>query len=103
MNYIANKFVMLFSHKGHVRGNNALNRLIHMPRRATQDPPKVRSKEVQKSKHANLSQPNWAQGLRAVCRVKLLTKGMTISLVVCLASHPANLMCVVMRTDSMLP
>lgn len=103
MNYVANKFVMLFTRKDHVRGNNALNRVIEMTRLATQALPDVRSQGVQQSKHANLSQPAWAQGLRVVCRVKLLTKGMTISLVGCLASHPANLMCEVMRTDSVLP
>jgi|GEM_PF-6680356 len=84
MNHVANKFEMI-------------------ARRATQVVVILQSQGAQRSKRANLLQPLWAQGLRAVCCVRLLAKGMTIRYKVCRASHPANLMCVVMRTCSVLP
>jgi len=84
MSYVVNKFVMI-------------------ARRATKIVVILRSREVQRSKRTNFSQPGWAQTLRAVCDVRLLAKGATIRSEVCRASYPANLMCVVMRTYSVLP
>ncbi len=84
MNHVANKFVMI-------------------ARRATQVVVILQSQGAQRSKRANLSQPLWALGLRASCVVRRLVKGVAINVATCLASHPANLMCVVMRTYSVLP
>ena len=88
--------------------NYVANRLVIIARRATQVVVTLRSQAAQQRKRTNLSQPSVlleivAQGLRAVCYVRLLVKGMAINFVACLASHSANLMCVVMRTYSVLP
>ena len=84
------------------------NKFVMIARRETQVVVILRSQGAQRSKRTNLLQPaikikKVAQGLRAVCGVRLLAKGATICFKTCLASYPANLMCVVMRIYSVFP
>jgi hypothetical protein len=50
----------------------------------------LRSQAMQQSKRSNLTQPERHWPLRAVCYVRFLTKGMAISFVTFLASHPVK-------------
>jgi hypothetical protein len=50
----------------------------------------LRSQGVQRRERPFMLQPMRALALRAVCCVRLLTKGMTICVVAFLASHPAK-------------
>ena len=50
----------------------------------------LRSQGVQRRERSFLTQPLRDKALRAICGVRLLAKGITISFVAFLASHPAK-------------
>ena len=73
---------------------SAMNRVVvkneMIARRTTQVVLDVRSQGVQRRERSFLMQPLKDKALRAICGVRLLAKGITISFVAFLASHPAK-------------